>query len=333
VTQSRTYGRRDFLRIIAAGSVAGLTALKLGWDRTPQPEVVTETRLLMGTIINLTVVTTDADAGRQAIAACLGQMANLEAVLSRHQPESQLSRLNREGQLQDASPILTHVLGEAAQFSAMTGGAFDVSVKPLVDLYQEVNGLPTKDAIQNVLPRVGYQQIVVDENNVSFSQPNMAITLDGIAKGYIVDQGLAVLQNHGFGDILVEAGGDLSTSGAKSARPWQIGIQSPRENGTRYMHTFSVANQAVATSGDYMQPYTDDLTAHHIIDPRTGYSVPELASATVVAASGIQADALATALMVMGAEQGRALVETTPDCEAYLVAKDLSIWHSSGFAV
>ena len=90
MTQRKNLGRREFLRIIGAGSIAGLTALKLGIDAAPRAEVVSETRLLMGTLVNLTLVTDDRTAGEEAIEACLGQMENLEAVLSRHQPESQL---------------------------------------------------------------------------------------------------------------------------------------------------------------------------------------------------------------------------------------------------
>ena len=114
----------------------------------------------------------------------------------------------------------------------------------------------------------------------------MGITLDGIAKGYIVDEGVAVLKQAGFDNILVEAGGDLAASGLKEAAlPWQIGIQAPRQGHSSLLGKFAVRDQAIATSGDYMQPFTPDLSQHHILDPRAGYSAPELASATVVAPS------------------------------------------------
>lgn len=336
--QQRGIKRRDFLRIVGASSVAGLAALALGRDdkRANAPEIVTETRLLMGTVVNLTLVTSDRNAGQSAIDACLSQMSGLEAVLSRHQPDSQLSRLNRDGFLAPADPHLVHVLREAQHIAALTDGAFDVTVKPLVDLYQNSlntgNGLPQIESVASTLGRVGYHYLEIGDNTVSFKQTGMSVTLDGIAKGYIVDEGVSILRQSGFDNVLVEAGGDLSASGTKAQGfPWRIGIQSPRNNGAKLLNKFTITNQGAATSGDYMQPYTDNLTLHHIFDPKTGFSAPQLASATVIAPSGMKADALATALMVMGPERGLALIESLAACEACLVTKDMTIWHSSGF--
>lgn len=338
MSHHNTLKRRDFLRIIGAGSVAGIAALALGRDdrSAAAPEVVTETRLLMGTVVNMTLITPDRRAGQAAITACMNQMAGLEAVMSRYQSGSQLSRLNREGTLHAASPHLMRVLREAQRIAALTNGAFDVTVKPLVDLYQhsldDGHGLPEADRVAAALARVGYRHLELGEDSVTLARAGMAVTLDGIAKGYIVDQGIGILHEAGFENVLVEAGGDLSASGSKAGRaPWRIGIQPPRDHAAPVMQTFTVTNQAAATSGDYMQSYTDTLAAHHILDPRTGYSAPELASATVIAANGMEADALATALMVMGPERGLALVETLSACEAYLIAKDARIWRSSGF--
>jgi thiamine biosynthesis lipoprotein len=160
----------------------------------------------------------------------------------------------------------------------------------------------------------------------------MGVTLDGIAKGYIVDQGLMTLRQWGFSNTLVEAGGDLAATGVRAPGiPWRIGIQAARERGAEIVRSFSVTDQAVATSGDYLQAYSADLGLHHILDPQKGISSPELASATVIADSGAVADALATALMVMGSQRGLALIESLPSCEAYLVGKDLRVWHSPGF--
>ena len=329
--------RRDFLRIVGIGSVAGLTAYAL--DRSDQPVTtrVTETRLLMGTLVNLTLITDDEQAGCATLTASLDHMARLERVMSRHQADSQLSRLNRDGYLDHADTHLVRVLREAVTLSALTEGAFDVTVKPLVDLYeahfQADHGLPAPDSIAAALQNVGTHYLDVQENHITFTRPQMAITLDGIAKGYIVDEGVSILRQHGFQNVLVEAGGDLAASGVKThEHSWRIGIQSPRQDGAQLFHTFSITNQAAATSGDYMQAYSDDLKAHHIVDPRTGWSAPELASATVVASNAMLADVFATAMMVMGSTHGPALVEKIPLCEAYLVTKDLNVRHSSGFA-
>ncbi len=337
MAQRNMIGRRDFLRIVGVAGVGGLAAFALGREQTAQAVVVNEMRLLMGTVVNLALVTPDRAAGRAAIATCLDRMAGLEAIMSRHRDDSQLARLNRAGRLDAPSPHLVHVLREAQRIAALTEGAFDVTVKPLVDLYEQHRasgaGLPPAHAVEAVLERVGYGKLAVDDDRLAFARPGMALTLDGIAKGYIVDQGLATLRQRGFEHLLVEAGGDLAAAGTKPQRvPWQIGIRAPRGDEATPLHVFTITDRAVATSGDYMQPYSDDLSAHHILDPRAGRSASELASATLVAANGMQADALATAVMVLGPERGLDLVERLPACEAYLVAKDARIWQSSGFA-
>ena len=338
VTHARTFKRREFLRIVGAGSVAGLAAFML--DRADRSQdashIVTETRLLMGTVVNLTLITPDRHTGQAAIDSCLQQMASLEAILSRHQPTSQLSRLNRDGLLASASPHLLQVLLEAQRISELTDGAFDVTVKPLVDLYQNRvdagQELPSTEDLAPILELVDYRQVRIEGTRVWLARKGMGVTLDGIAKGYVVDQGLRTLRQWGFANTLVEAGGDLAATGSKApGLPWRIGIQAPRKTGAEVVRTFSVTDQAVATSGDYLQPYSTNLDIHHILDPKKGVSSPELASATVIADNGTVADALATALVVMGPKRGLALIESLPSCEAYLVGKDLRVWHSSGF--
>jgi thiamine biosynthesis lipoprotein len=114
--------------------------------------------------------------------------------------------------------------------------------------------------------------------------------------------------------------------------PWRVGIRRPRP-GVALQARFEASNRAVATSGDYMQPFTTDYAQHHILDPRTGYSAPELASSTVSAPNAVTADALATLTMVLGPRRGRDLIEALPDCEAYFVSKNLDVTRTSGFEV
>lgn len=333
--QTKTMGRRQFLRIVGVGALAGV-ALKTGLDVAQNAEIIHETRLLMGTVVNLTLVTHDARAGRAAAAACLDEMASLETVMSRHRPDSQLSLLNRQGAVDAPDPRLVTLLQDAVGLSSLTAGAFDMTIKPVFDLYQstqaQVGTLPTEDAVQAALALVDYRNVAISPEHIAFSQEGMGITLDGIAKGYIVDQGVAILRQHGFANTMVEAGGDLAVTGEKSAtQPWQIGIQAPRHTEGDLLAAFNVRNQAVATSGDYMQPFTADMDEHHILHPRTGHSASAVASATVLAESGAAADALATALLVMDIDHGLSVIESLAGCEAYVVAKDLTVSQSTGF--
>jgi thiamine biosynthesis lipoprotein len=158
----------------------------------------------------------------------------------------------------------------------------------------------------------------------------MQITLDGIAKGAVVDGAVARLQALGFAAVLVEAGGDLRATGIDQY--WRVAVQPPRpEKTNEFVAAFELAEQAAATSGDYMNAFNPDRSLHHIVDPRLGLSPSELASTTVIAPSATDADALSTTLMVLGVKQGLALAEKLAGVEALVVAKDLQLYRSSGF--
>ena len=147
-----------------------------------------------------------------------------------------------------------------------------------------------------------------------------------------MDAGVAVLIKLGYKRVFVEAGGDLMASGTKETDlPWKAGIQSPRQSQAETIASIEVCDQAVATSGDYMQYFSPDLAHHHILSSRTGYSPTERASVTVVAPTCLQADALATAVTVLGKKKGIELIEKLPNIEALLVTKDLIEYQSTGF--
>ncbi|MEW5960204.1 MAG: FAD:protein FMN transferase, partial [Chloroflexota bacterium] len=213
-----------------------------------------------------------------------------------------------------------NLVKQAIHYGDLTGGAFDISVKPLLDLYQT----GTRD-VQGTLSLVDYRQIRVGHNAIVFDRPGMSITLDSIAKGRVVDAATAVLKSNGVDNILVEAGGDLAGYGHRAdGSPWRVGLANPRRPGQpNILSVLPVQGQAVATSGDYMNSFTNDFRLHHIIDPRTGISPADLASVTVVAPSATQADALSTALMVMGSAAGLTLVNRLSGVEALLITKEL----------
>jgi thiamine biosynthesis lipoprotein len=278
----------------------------------------------------------DREAVEQAVQACLDRMTGLEQVLSRFIPESQVSQLNRDGRLAGADVHLLEVIEQSRQISERSEGAFDITIQPLVRLYQDClaagDGLPGEDAVQRACRLVDYRCLSVSGDQVSLGLPGMAVTLDAIAKGYIVDQGVAVLRDRGFPDVLVEAGGDLLAAGQKGEGvPWRIGLQPPRQGMHGFTARLNLHDQAAATSGDYFQPFSPDLSEYHILDPRRGHSSPELASATILAPTAALADGLATAVMVLGVEGGLTLVRRFSGCQAYLVTKGLRVYHTQGF--
>lgn len=322
-------------------SVLGLTAgAAVLWRQGvlrngERPDVASETRFLLGTVVNLTVCGGEAGEAGAALAAAFLHIARLERALSRHRRDSEVSRLNTTGHVDNPGRPLLDVLALAGRVSAASGGAFDITIQPLLDEYERYRGqeaLPPAHAVRLALDLVDYRSVGVSEARVRVERPGTAVTLDGIAKGYAVDQGAAVLTSRGYDHVLVEAGGDLHASGIPApGRPWRIGVLAPRGKPGQVLSHLDLSNLAAATSGDYHQPYAADLSSHHILDPRTGYSPRELASATVTAPSAAVADALSTAVMVLGAREGLALVEAWPGADAMVVGKDLHISKTAGF--
>lgn len=318
--------RRQFIRVTAFGGLAlgaGLAGRKLllsqGMLRRTQA-----TRLLMGCVANLTIIGEDPAHAETAIETAFERMQGLEAVLSRFSPESDLSRLNAAGSLDTAHPALISVLRRSIEVADLSAGAFEITIEPVLRLYREASrggGLPSGRQITAALQLVDYHQIQMHAGGVILQRPGAAVTLDGIAKGFVIDQGAASLKEAGYPDVLIEVGGDLSACGSPQAGAWRIGIQSPQGATQPSAVVTRLADQALATSGDYLQAFTPDRRLHHILDPRSGRSPLELSSVSVVAADACTADALSTALMVLGPDIGLQLVERLPGVEALLITK------------
>ncbi len=327
--------RRQFIHMTAiaglfAASGAGLAA------RLATPAVRTqETRLLLGSIANLTIISPYPDQAQAAVAATFDRMAALEDVFSRFRPHSQLSQLNSDGYIREAHPALREVLVKAVDYGYLTRGAFDVTIEPVLRLYREATKtgkLPEPSAVVAAQELVDYRRIVITGDSVRLDMTGMAITLDGIAKGYIIDAGANALREFGFEQVMVELGGDLQTHNDAGSRPWQVGIQQPVPDAVAKTPLVTqVTNMALATSGDYQYTFTPDRRLHHIIDPGSGISPGELASTSVLARTACDADALATAVMVMGAQAGLALVEGLPDTAALVITKQGAVHYSARF--
>ncbi len=328
----RPISRRGFLKIVAACGISiGLGAsLSRQWLEMEAGSTIQETRSLMGTIINLTIIADDFYSGQTALQATFAEMERLIKILDHRRQTSALGQLNKQGFMLEAPAELVEVLSRALEIGELTEGSFDVTIKPVLDAYS------TGKIVTHELRRlVDFRQIAITGKRVRLGQMGMAVTLDGLAKGRVVDGGVSMLRIMGFENILVEAGGDLVAQGSRfDGKPWKIGILSPRED--RQPGTISavpVKDLAVATSGDYLNSFTADFSLHHILDPRTLNSPAELASATVIAPTAMDADALSTALMVLGSAKGLALVNRLSKVEALLVSKAMNIYRSTGFPV
>ncbi|MBP7964886.1 MAG: FAD:protein FMN transferase [Caldilineaceae bacterium] len=323
--------RRSFLTITAmtGGLLAAGGVARLGRSdaSSSQPVTVRDERLLMGTVIHLAVVAPDAVQGQGAIAATFSAMQRLIGYFDYRRADSALGILNRTGELANPPAEFTALLAQAQAISALSDGAFDVTVQPLLDAYGRGESDPTPYA-----KLVDYRRLSVDAAKISLGQPGMAITLDGLAKGRVIDEAVTTLQKLGFDRVLVEAGGDMMGVGQRAdSTPWRVGVANPRSKSGELLATLNLADGALATSGDYMNYFVQDFSAHHIVDPRTGHSPSELASVTVMAPTATEADALSTTFMVLGVAQGEALAARLPNIEALFVTKTLQHHATSGF--
>ena len=342
--------RRKFIRIsaISAAILGGGALVGKGiFDAVAKAKEYSEIRSMIGTRIEIKVVDISKSAAKEAVNLVFNEMMRLSRVFSRFDSTAELATLNSQSYLDNASAELVEVLQQSKAFGDLTDGVFDVSILPVVTMMeihfaaQRVKKAQNKDYVivppsdeefARVLPLVNYQNINIDGSRISFAKDGMQVTLDGIAKGYIVQKAIDKLQSLGFTNMLINGGGDIATYGLNDDYgQWKIGITHPRAM-TGYYAIATIDNGCIATSGDYEVPnaYTADNAYHHIINPKT-VTWSDLASASVWASDSATADALATACMALGSEQGLALVESVKGAQCLLVKKDLSYVMSTAF--
>ncbi|MCA9068082.1 MAG: FAD:protein FMN transferase, partial [Planctomycetaceae bacterium] len=244
---------------------------------------------------------------------CLVQVNNQ---MSTWQSDSELSRFNRfeKDEWFPVSNETAQVVQTAREISEQTGGAFDVTVGPLVNLWsfgpdKSEHKLPSEATIAKTKSRVGYSLVDVRLSPPALrkSQPDVYVDLSAIAKGFGVDQVAKVLDTHDFSTYMVEIGGEVRTKGSKpNVESWRVGIETPTPFSRGIQNTLKLSGQSLATSGDYRNfVVIEGKTYSHTIDPRTGWPVDHgVASASVLAESCMLADAYATSLMVLGPEEG-----------------------------
>jgi thiamine biosynthesis lipoprotein len=261
----------------------------------------------------MTVLHADKHVANLALDAAFSELERIENVMSLYRPESQISRLNREGVLEAPDASLVEVLRFAAEVAEKSGGAFDVTVQPLWAL----KGMKPDAA---TLALVDWRKVELGEKSIQIA-PGMAITLNGIAQGYAADAAMRVIRAHGLEHALIDAGEFSAYGNNAENAAWRIGIQHPRER-EAFAALTQLENRCLATSGDYETAFSDDFSRHHIFDPHTGESPGELASVSVLAPTAMAADALSTTLFVLGAKRGFEFLRGYPGTDAMLILKD-----------
>ena len=294
--------RRRFIGITAAA--AGLALLPLGAGAATAPLRVWR-GVALGADAMLQIQHPDVTEADRLIGLCLAEVSRLEAIFSLYRPDSAILRLNRTGWLAEPPPDLLRILGEAAAFGRLTGGAFDITVQPLWRLYAahfsradaDPAG-PAAAAIAAVLPLVGQAAIEFDPAAVRLPRPGMAITLNGIAQGYVTDRVAELLLASGIERALVDMGETRALGDRPGGGPWRIGLEDPAHPG-EVAETVALRSRAIATSGGYGTPFDAHGRFNHIFDPATGGTSRRYRAISVLAASATAADALSTAFCVM----------------------------------
>ncbi len=272
---------------------------------------------------------------QNALNKTASRMIALGEKFDHHNKKSELSKLNSTGKIINASKDLIQIINNALSIGKKTDGLFDITILPVITLLETFGRqsfFPDKAAMIDALSLVDYRKIKISNNTISLQNTGMGITLGGIGKGFIIDQGIDVLSEHGFNNILINAGNNVMSLGEKAKNiPWNVQVPHPRPKNSKILFSMKIRDNAVSTSGDYIHPFCHHLPNHHVINPKTGISPSELSSCTITSPNAALSDALSTGALVMGIQKSLNIIDNYPGCEALFVKKDLSIQKTKGF--
>ena len=367
------------------------------------------TQEMMDTYVTISIYHNDEEKAKEIIKTAFDRIREIISIASRFDPSSELYKLNINGTIENPSPELLDMIKTSVSYWNITDGAFDITILPLLNLWNDDKGLLTisdsfeqelnsgefseslrnnfssiqppiydinetptvkiegegwtissswqqyhitkedenhlkistkfyylpyetqQEYINQTLPLIGSDKIMISNDKIQL-EPGMSITLDGIAKGYIVDEALQTLKDSGIKNAMIDAGGDIATLGTKpGGEKWVIGLRNPN-NKSESIAEFQLTDMAITTSGNYERYFDEDAKIGHIMDPHTGRSVYKCSSASIIAETCTEADILSTAIFVHGPEKGIQIVEALPNVETIILGYEnpKEITYSSG---
>jgi len=287
-----------------------------------------ETKLLMDTVCEITVISPDKTPAQISIDKAFKEIERIDSLCG-YGKNSQVSQINKNAGIKPVvvDKELFNLIEESIKISDLTGGAFDITVGPLGSLWGFNNSnlrLPASGEIKKVLPLVNYKNVIInkDKSTVFLLKPGMKIDLGGIAKKYSLRMVIKKLKENGIKKAMVNLGGDIQVmGGAFKGRPWKIGLQHPRKPG-ELVTVFRFNDKTIISSGDYERCFfVNGVRYHHIFDPRTGNPAKGIISATILTDGPIAADAMATAVFALGVKRGLEIIKTIPDTEALIISE------------
>jgi len=268
------------------------------------------------------------------------RIREIENLMSVNIPSSDISRINAAAGIEpvQVQKETFNVIERALYFARLSGGAFDPTIGPIVSLWN-INGdnpqVPSREKIDASLPLVNWRNIELDaeKRGVYLTRRGMTLDLGAIAKGYAADEAAVIIKNAGISRALIDLGGNILIIGEKpDKKPWSVGIQNPLDNRGSVIGVLHTAEKTIVTSGVYERFFKEnDRRYHHLFDPSQGYPAQTgLLSVTLVTGVSMDADALSTAIFVLGYAKGLSLLKTLPDTEAIFVFEDKSVRTTSG---
>lgn len=279
---------------------------------------------VMGTLAKVEFQSSDHLLAQKLLHDVVAEMHRIDHLMSPYKSASELSKLNKNGSRggQQISKEMYDLLKRSEYFYYLTDGSFDVTFSSVGYLYNyRENSKPTNSQLTALAPSINFKSIKFSpqDHKVSFLDQNTKVDLGGIAKGHAVDRCIEILKNAGIKNAFVNAGGDSRVIGNKNDRLWYIGIRDPR-NSEKLVVNLPLEEVAISTSGDYERFFIkDNIRYHHILDPKTGDSVRNTQSVTVLAPTSTQADALSTSVFVLGPIKGMALIDSIPEASAIII--------------
>ena len=294
-------------------------------------KTIKRSKILLGTVVEIQVRDADEQKTEDAINKSFAEVKRIDDLFTTYNQTSAVWNINNSSDtIISVDPEIFNLIVLCDSVAKISNNCFDVSLDNLIKTWGFDSGnpnLPKRESIDSVLTECGWKNINIGEQNNIIKNNNVGLNFGAIAKGYAVDKAMEVIENSGVEDALVNAGGEIKVIGSE----WIVGIQHPRiEN--EIIKKIKLKNISVATSGDYEQYFeVNGVRYHHILDPKTGYPAKGLQSVTIINKSNAYADALATAVFVMGIENGMKLIEKLKKTEAMMIDSDGKIFYSPGF--
>ncbi|NCS89043.1 MAG: hypothetical protein CO127_03750 [Ignavibacteria bacterium CG_4_9_14_3_um_filter_36_18] len=296
-----------------------------------EPSTVKRTQILLGTVVEIQVRSFDEDKADDAISKAFAEIKRIDDLFTTYRKGGEVYKINHQT---DTIFTIDEEVYKLMKLSdslwSLSKGAFDVSLQSLTHAWgfdSDNPSVPSTDSIKRAVENSGWENIFLLKENKILRRNTVEFNFGAIAKGYAVDKAVEVLKQSGMTAVLVNAGGEIKGIGDS----WRVGVQHPRNRQTLLVK-LNLNGKAVATSGDYEQYFeVDGVRYHHIINPVTGYPAEGLQSATVIAKNDTWADAVSTAVFVLGQVEGMKLVELLKETEALIIDSNGNKKMSSGF--